>query len=208
MLSTESSEKTKTVKYQVGKEGKIVPLAEGIFAPIKNARLGPPARFLSEVDDDTCYQLFIDNQEVGWIFSAYQAKSRLILFKCTTYEGEPLSPGTKYGGGDISSICEINKQGKSWALKDIQIPYFFPFSNPNICNDTVAYWGSTNNTYYASIFDLDKKTILKEIEIGKDEIDTDYSGFFPVPEWDNECNKITFPKNNYQKEDMTIQLNK
>jgi hypothetical protein len=208
MLSTDSSEKTKTIRYQVGEEGKIVSVTEGVFAPIKNARLGPPVRFLSEVDDDICYQLFIDNQEVGWIFSAYQAKSHLILFKCTTYEGEPFSPGTKYGGGDISSMWEVNKQGNNWVLKDIQVPHLVAFSNPNICNGTVAYWGSNNNTYYASIFDFNEKTLLKEIKIGKDEIDTDYSGFFPVPEWNKECNKIIFPKNNYQKEDITIQLNK
>ena len=183
-------------------------LSEGTFTPIKNARLGPPVNYLSEVDDIYCHQLFIENQEVGWIFTTYQAKSNTLLFKCKIYEGEPFSPESKYGGRDSSAVFEAIKNKSKWLLSKIPIPNYDNFSNLTTCDDRIAYWGTNKKNDYASIYDLKERNIIKEIIIGEFELYTDYEGHFPFPEWNKECTKVIFPKHDNQPDDITIEINK
>lgn len=191
---------------QQNEAGNLWPLHEGPFKPIKNARLGPAVEFINGLDESTCYQLFIKNREVGWIHSAFKAKSHLVFFTCTKHEGEPFTPESILGGSDDSAIYEIQNDRGNWSFKEIETPKYNFMSNPNICGDLVAYWGNQDNVYYAIIYDFNKRIILKEIKLGAFDIATDYSGYFHYPIWDENCSKVIFPKHSDHPEDVTIEL--
>ena len=191
---------------QKNEVGPLRPLNEGIFKPITGARLGPAVEFADASGECICHRLWIENKEVGWISDVFQTKSHLIFFTCDKYDGEPLTPESVLGVSDESAMYELQKNSGSWAFKEVATPRYSFISNPNFCGDLVAYWGSQDNVYFALVYDLNKKILVKEVRLGQFDIATDYSGYFHYPVWDDDCTKVIFPKHNDQPEDLTIEL--
>ena len=66
-------------------------LKTGSFMSIPEAVLGKPVPFENMIDEHECYPLFIKNQFIGWIHTAYKAGARIIVTKCFESKAHMLS---------------------------------------------------------------------------------------------------------------------
>jgi hypothetical protein len=183
-------------------------LKTGSFMSIPEAVLGEPVSFENMIDEHECYPLFMKNQLIGWIHTAYKAGTRIIVTKCSE-EQSPyakfISPGAICGGLE-DDLFELIKRDSQWFLMRVSIPDFNYFSNPSFCGTKIAYWGKVGSVYSASIYDLKTNKLVGKKILGKYELETDDRYYLQPPIWKSDCRSVQFSAIPDIKKEVIINL--
>lgn len=157
--------------------------------------------FENEIDSNYCERLTVRNQFAGWVTRLSEVGPSLVFRLC--FKEDPLyedadSPGA-IKGGVRTGWYEI-KKGHPVKPQKLIMPMLNEFSNPSYCKSVIAYWGAgKNNSYYAMVYQLDKRTVLKNKFVGQSVLKTDYKYVLNPPQWAMDCSSVRFEDTNFKQ---------
>ena len=170
-------------------------------------QLSEKTLFENQIDGHDCEKLTVENQFVGWVNGLAEVGSSLIFRMCT--KGEPPYEGAApeggiYGGVD-SGWYELRKSKRLQPQK-LVLSKMNDFSNPSYCGSYIAYWGAGgNHSYYAMVYHLGKRILLKEKLVGRSILETDYMYVLNPPEWSKDCSSVIFVDEHF-KQKVTLRF--
>jgi hypothetical protein len=113
------------------------------------------------------------------------------------YEGAARE-GAIYGGVD-SGWYELRKSKRLKPQKLI-LPKMDNFSNPSYCGSYIAYWGTgRNHSYYAMVYHLGKRILLKDKLVGRSILETDDMYVLNSPNWSKDCSSVIFDDEHFKQ---------
>ena len=171
-------------------------------------QLSEKTLFENQIDGHDCEKLTVENQFVGWVNGLAEVGTLLVFRMCI--KGEPpyegaAPEGAVYGGVD-SGWYEL-KKGKRLQPQKLILPKMNDFSNPSYCGSYIAYWGAGgNHSYYAMVYDLGKRILLKEKLVGRAVLETDYMYVLNPPVWSKDCSSVIFDDKRFFKQKVTFRF--
>ena len=166
-----------------------------------NYQLSDRTMFENEIDSHYCETLIIQNQFIGWVTGIAEVGPSLVFRICLKekppFEGAA-SQGAIYGGVD-TGWYELRTKDKLKPQK-LSLPKLSYFSNPTYCKSYIAYWGhEKDDSYYAIVYHLGKRQLIKEDVVGHSNLETDYMYALEPPKWSNGCTSIEFSDAHFEK---------
>jgi hypothetical protein len=149
--------------------------------------------FENTIDGHECQELYLRDQSVAWVHSTVETSIGLVARICVEEEipdWDSASPGTVYGGvRDGWHVIDIG----TGVIKPLHLPSLSNYSNPAFCDGLAAYWAVRLAEPSSLILaTLESGDIVREIPIGALELETDYMYHLNLPNWDAECQAVTF----------------
>ena len=171
-------------------------------------QLSEKTLFENQIDGHDCEKLTVENQFVGWVNGLAEVGSSLIFRMCIKreppYEGAA-PKGAIYGGVD-SGWYEL-KKSKPLQPQKLILPRMNDFSNPSHCGSYIAYWGrEVKHSYYAMVYDLRKRILLKQKLVGRAVLETDYMYVLNPPAWSKDCSSVIFDDKRFFKQKATFRF--
>jgi hypothetical protein len=156
--------------------------------------------FQNEIDSHVCKQLYVDGRAVDWVVDVVSTSVGLIGKICKQEPApysEAVEPSATYGGTLKGWFIFDLTNGRR---KPLNLPGLSDFSNPSFCNRLAAYWGTTNGVEYSLVLaDLTTGKIVKNLPIGRLNLETDYVYHLAPATWSGDCNTATFADERYLK---------
>jgi len=157
-------------------------------------QLSDKTMFENEIDSHYCEKLIMQDQFIGWVTGLAEVGPFLVFRLCREekppFEGAA-SRGAIYGG--------VNRGWYEIRSKDhlkpqvLSMPKLSDFSNPSYCGSYIAYWGQEkDNLYYASVYHLQKRKLIKEDFVGQSNLETDNMYILNPPKWSKGCASVDF----------------
>lgn len=166
-----------------------------------NYQLTDKTMFENEIDGHHCEKLLIQDQFIGWVTGIAEVGPSLVFRLCREekppFEGAA-SRGAVYGGVN-RGWYEIRTKNH---LKPqvLSLPKLSDFSNPSYCSSYIAYWGQEkNNLYYATVYHLGKRKLIKEDFVGQSDLETDYMYALNPPKWSDHCTSVDFSDVHFER---------
>jgi hypothetical protein len=117
-------------------------LATGLFAPIRDARLGVPVTFENELAMANCFPLLVSEIVVAWLADAQVAGDALLVNRCVEYDPSIAQMADNRHGGTLVEWERVHLSADRHSLVTTPLGAtgWGPFANPNFCGTRVAYW--------------------------------------------------------------------
>ncbi|MCI0350041.1 MAG: hypothetical protein L0Z53_11510 [Acidobacteriales bacterium] len=169
-------------------------LKPGPFRPIPGAELGQPVNFENEIDMTRCYPLLVSGQVVSWLAGAHAFDKRLLVIRCEEYDPTiEQTRGNRHGGlNNWWEEARLSPDHRKLLTTRLKLPSWSAFSNPAFCGASVAYWGFRQAELIPITFDLRATAISASRSLGVVSLETDNTGFLPLPSWNPTCSEATF----------------
>jgi len=174
--------------------------AEGVGYDLRGEK-----SFQNEIDSHVCKQLYVDGRAVDWVVGVASTSVGLIGKICKEEPapyGETVEPGATYGGTLKGwFIFDLTNGGK----KPLNLPGLSDFSNPSFCTRLGAYWGTANGVDYSLVLaDLTTGKIVKNLPIGRLNLETDNLYHLAPATWSGDCMTATFSDERYLKTTVSL----
>ena len=171
-------------------------------------QLSEKTLFDNQIDGHDCEKLTVDDQFIAWVTGLSEVGSSLIFRICTKAEPpyEGAAPEGAIYGGVASGWYEL-KKSTHLQPKKLILPKMNDFSNPSYCGSYIAYWGTgAKHTYYAMVYDLRKRILLKEKLVGYAVLETDYMYVLNPPAWSRDCSSVIFDDKRFFSQKATFRF--
>jgi hypothetical protein len=161
--------------------------------------------FQNEIDSHVCKQLYVNGHAVDWVVGTVSTSVGLIGKICNQEPApyaETDKPNAVYGGTVKGWFIFNIADGRK---KPLNLPGLSDFSNPTFCSRLGAYWGTANDVDYSLVLaDLTTGGSLKNIPIGRLNLETDYVYHLAPATWSGDCKTATFADKRYLKTTVSL----
>lgn len=162
-------------------------------------------RFQNEIDSHVCKQLYVDGRAVDWVVDVASTSVGLIGKICKQEPapcGETDEPSTRYGGTLQGWLVFDRANGRK---EPLNLPGLSDFSNPTFCTRLGAYWGTADGVDYSLVLaDLTTGKVVKNIPIGRLNLETDYVYHLAPATWRGDCKTAAFADKRYLKTTVSL----
>jgi hypothetical protein len=162
--------------------------------------------FENEIDAHSCQELFIQGRSRGWINAPQEASADLIAKQCVADSSPSASTATSVGSvyGDVREGWYVIAL-RTGSVRPLKLPALGAFSNPSFCGRYAAYWANqADSTWSLAVADLDSGALVKEVAVGKLDLETDDVHVLPAPGWNKACTEAVFERQGFVKKTSVV----
>jgi hypothetical protein len=167
-------------------------------------RLGPGVTFDDGVgiNSGRCFPLHSGPTLIAWVHAYHRVGTRLFIQPCNEIvPADEIIPGTKSGGvADHFLELSFDSNGRA-SFSELDAPMWSQFANPAFCDSKMAYCGVEPQDHgpvkiHAVIFDLDRRTVVRQKLLGIRRLESDSRDLLARPKWSDSKLEVFFCEHN------------